>query len=402
MEDAALSAFSVFFTQTPSFLAYQRMMEGSKGKSNAQSLFGVHRIPSDNHIRDLLDSVAPEHVFPVFEEILQVLEQQGQMASFRSIAGSLLIALDGTEYFSSSQIHCSACSTRTLKSEEIRYFHSVITPVIVCPGRTHVIPLVPEFIVPQDGHDKQDCENAAAKRWLVQRGQRFSALNATILGDDLYCHQSLCQQLLEQQFNFILVCRPESHTTLYEHLEGIDLPTLTTKRWTGKVEETYTYRYLNGVPLRDSDDALLVNWCELTVSRPDGKVTYKNSFATNHTLTNGNVAEVILAGRTRWKVENENNNTLKTKGYNLEHNFGHGKQHLSSLLAALNILSLLFHTLLELLDQKYKLLRSHLPTRKTFFDDLRALTRYLYFDSWDHLLTFMLDGLELGIPPNTS
>lgn len=108
MEDAALSAFSVFFTQTPSFLAYQRMMEGSKGKSNAQSLFGVHRIPSDNHIRDLLDSVAPEHVFPVFEDILQVLEQQGQMASFRSIAGSLLIALDGTEYFSSSQIHCSA------------------------------------------------------------------------------------------------------------------------------------------------------------------------------------------------------------------------------------------------------------------------------------------------------
>jgi hypothetical protein len=75
MEDAALSAFSVFFTQTPSFLAYQRMMEGSKGKSNAQSLFGVHQIPSDNHIRDLLDPVKPEQVFAVFEEILQVLER---------------------------------------------------------------------------------------------------------------------------------------------------------------------------------------------------------------------------------------------------------------------------------------------------------------------------------------
>ena len=264
------------------------------------------------------------------------------------------------------------------------------------------MPLVPEFIVPQDGHDKQDCENAAAKRWLSQHGQRFSPLRVTVLGDDLYCHQPLCQQLLEQQFNFILVCRPESHTTLYEHLEGIDLPIVTTKRWTGKVEETYTYRYLNGVPLRDSDDALLVNWCELTVSRPDGKVTYKNAFATNHTITDDTVAEVVLAGRTRWKVENENNNTLKTKGYNLEHNFGHPKQHLSSFLATLNILSLLFHTLLDLLDQKYKLLRAHLPTRKTFFDDLRALTRYIYFDSWDHLLTFMLEGLELDIPPNTS
>ncbi|XQQ07960.1 MAG: ISNCY family transposase [Leptolyngbya sp. IPPAS B-1204] len=402
MEDAALSAFSVFFTQTPSFLAYQRTMEGSKGKSNVQSLFGVHQIPSDNQIRDLLDPVAPKQVFPVFAEILQVLEQQGQLASFRSVADTLLIALDGTEYFHSSQIHCSNCSSRTLKSGETHYFHSVITPVIVAPGQSHVIPLVPEFIVPQDGHDKQDCENVAAKRWLAQQGQRLSALNVTVLGDDLYCRQPLCQELLDQQFNFILVCRPESHTTLYEHLEGIDLPTVTTKRWTGKVEETYTYRYLNSVPLRDSDDALLVNWCEVTASRPDGKVTYQNSFATSHRLTDANVAGIVLAGRTRWKVENETNNTLKTKGYNLEHNFGHGKQHLSSFLATLNILSLLFHTLLELLDQKYKLLRSRLPTRKTFFDDLRALTRYMYFDSWDHLLTFMLEGLELDIPPNTS
>jgi hypothetical protein len=77
------------------------MMEGSKGKSNAQSLFGVHQIPCDNHIRDLLDPVKPEQVFPVFEEILQVLEQQGQLRGFRSFAETLLIALDGTEYFSS-------------------------------------------------------------------------------------------------------------------------------------------------------------------------------------------------------------------------------------------------------------------------------------------------------------
>jgi len=174
MEDAALSAFSVFFSQTPSFLAYQQMMEGRKGKSNAQSLFGVHKIPSDNHIRDLLDSVKPEDVFPIFEEILPVLEQQGQLKSFRSFAGTLLMAMDGTEYFSSSQIHCPHCSTRQLKSGEMRYCHSVVTPVIVAPGQAQVMSLVPEFVVRQDGHDKQDCENAAAKRWLC------STDNATV------------------------------------------------------------------------------------------------------------------------------------------------------------------------------------------------------------------------------
>jgi hypothetical protein len=402
MEDAALSAFSVFFTQTPSFLAFQRTIEKNKGKSNVQSLFGVHKIPSDNHIRDLLDHLKPELITPIFEQAFQMIESRLELDSFRGFAENLLMAIDGTEYFSSNQIHCPQCSTRTLKSGEMRHFHSVVTPVIVSPNRSEVIPLVPEFVVPQDGHQKQDCENAAARRWLLQHGQKYSPLKVTVLGDDLYCHQPLCQLLLEQQFNFILTCLPTSHKTLYEHIEGINLPTVIQKKWTGKVEETYSYRYSNGLPLKIGDDALLVNWCELTVTRPDGKVIYKNSWATNHLITDETVIEIVRAGRTRWKVENENNNTLKTKGYNLEHNFGHGKQHLASFLASFNILSLLFHTVLELLDEKYKLLRAHLPTRKTFFNDLRALTRYLVFDSWDHLLTFMIQGLELDLPLNTS
>lgn len=48
-----------------------------------------------------------------------------------------------------------------------------------------------------------------------------------------------------------------------------------------------------------SDDALVVNWCEVTANRLDGKVTYKSSFATNHTLADENVAEMVLARRAR-------------------------------------------------------------------------------------------------------
>jgi hypothetical protein len=181
MEDAALSAFSVFFTQSASFLAYQRTMEENKGRSNAQTLFGVHQIPSDNHIRDLLDAVKPACLFPVFEQIFERLERAGQLERFRSFANTLLMALDGTEYFSSSQINCPQCSTRTSKSGETRSFHDVVTPVIVSPTQSQGIPLVPEFIVSQDGHDKQDCETAAAKRWLESHGQRYSPLNISCL-----------------------------------------------------------------------------------------------------------------------------------------------------------------------------------------------------------------------------
>ncbi|NEO74611.1 MAG: hypothetical protein F6K52_35435 [Moorea sp. SIO3H5] len=153
MEDAGLSAFGVFFTQSPSFLDHQKKMADAKGRSNAQSLFGVHNIPSDNQIRTLLDPCAPQTLFPVFEEILQQLEQTNTLERFRAFNDTLLVAMDGTEYFSSQTIHCPHCSSRTLKSGNTHYFHTVVTPVIVCPGSSEVISFVPEFVVPQDGHD---------------------------------------------------------------------------------------------------------------------------------------------------------------------------------------------------------------------------------------------------------
>ena len=104
---------------------------------------------------------------------------------------------------------------------------------------------------------------------------------------------------------------------------------------------------------------------------------------------------IVRDGRARWKSENETNNVLKTKGYHLEHNFGHGEQSLANFMVTLNLLAFLFHTLLELLDEQYQLLRQHLVARRDFFNDLRALLRYMLFDNWNHLMRFMLVGLEL-------
>lgn len=77
LEDAALSAFSVFFTPSPSFLDDQRRMQRQLGQNHAQSRFGVHQIPSDHQIRNLLDSVSPERLFPVFAEISEGLYRNG-------------------------------------------------------------------------------------------------------------------------------------------------------------------------------------------------------------------------------------------------------------------------------------------------------------------------------------
>jgi hypothetical protein len=399
IEDVALAAFSVFFTQSPSFLSFQSAMQQTKGKNNAQSLFGITQIPCNKHIRDLMDEVSPSHVTPVFTYVFDGLEKSGHLDPFRSYNDNLLLAFDGTQYFSSNQIHCENCNQKKHTNGTVTYSHAVVTPVIVAPGNNKVIALQPEFITPQDGHDKQDCENAAAKRWIDKYGPIFKAHGITILGDDLYCKQPICSLLSDQGLDFILVCKPDSHTTLYQWLEDLDamkaIDTVVEKRWTGKTHEIDTYRFANQLPLRDGEDAIQVNWCELTTRLPDGKILYKNAFATNFKISKSNVKQLVKDGRARWKVENENNNVLKNRGYNLEHNFGHGKKHLASLLLALNLLAFLFHTVLELMDEKYRLVRAELPTRETFFDDVRALTRYMYFNSWDAMLSFMMRGLEI-------
>lgn len=128
----------------------------------------------------------------------------------------------------------------------------------------------------------------------------------------------------------------------------------------------------------------------------EGHVLFRNAFATNYSVTQDTVESIVQAGRARWKCENESHNVLKTKGYHLEHNFGHGQQNLASVLLTLNLLAFLLHTVLHMVSPKYLLLRKELATRQTFFQDIRTLTRYLFFNSWEALLEFMITQLELA------
>ena len=139
-----------------------------------------------------------------------------------------------------------------------------------------------------------------------------------------------------------------------------------------------------------------VNWCEISIVREDtGSQIYKNGFITDFEVSDANVEAIVRDGRARWKVENEHNNVLKTKGYHLEHNFGHGSQFLASLLLSFNLLAFLFHTVLDLGDEKYWAIRKVLVRRRTFFRDLEALLRYFPFNTWEEVITFMFVGLEL-------
>ena len=357
--------------------------------------FSLKEIPCDNQIRNLLDPLPAVTIFGAFQQVYQWLKQQGVIKKFLYLDEEILIALDGTEHFSSKKINCPHCNFRNHQNGTTTYFHSCVTPILVSPNQKQVINLEPEFIKKQDGYHKQDCENAAVKRWLKKNHKKKYGECVTLLGDDLHSHQPICELALEQGYNFIFVCLETSHKTLYEWLNFLEksgeVKTVEKKRWDGRKNLIYRYRYASKLPLKESDSSLKVNWCEVTIiNEKTPKIIYQNNWITNHQINNDNIEDIVKAGRCRWKIENENNNVLKNHGYNLEHNFGHGQNHLCEFLLSLNLLAFLFHTVLDLVNLTYQEVRKLLETRATFFNDIRALLKYFWFKDWSDLFEFIL------------
>lgn len=191
VKDAALGAFSLFFSQSSSFLSYQNHMKKTKGKSNAESLFKIDAIPTPNQIRNIMDNVSPGNMYPIFSDCFNKMNSFGYLEEYRYFENCLLLAIDGTEYFRSNKINCECCSKSKHKNGTITYSHKVLTPVITQPFSNKVIPLEPEFVTPQDGAKKQDCELNAAKRW-VRRNSHMANEKIIILGDDLFSREPFC------------------------------------------------------------------------------------------------------------------------------------------------------------------------------------------------------------------
>jgi len=134
----------------------------------------------------------------------------------------------------------------------------------------------------------------------------------------------------------------------------------------------------------------MVNYLYLQIrNEKTGKTSYTNSWVTDKKITSENVELLASCGRARWKIENEHNNVLKNRGYNLEHNFGHGKKHASEIFLLLNLLAFQFHTILELCDEDYQNARNSFGRRDSYFHHMQAALRYALHESWRDFLLFV-------------
>ena len=219
---------------------------------------------------------------------------------------------------------------------------------VVADGHKRVLPLLPLFVQPPARPRRQPGPTGpktsasriasanAAKRWLPAHIPALLPYRPVLLGDDLYCCQPLCALVAELGADFLFICKPSSHKTLYKQLPNRRIWStgwVRTRNQRQQVEH-HRYQWRNNVPLRAGDDALRGTWIDFEICR-NGERTYHNSFFTSLEVTADNVAAIARAGRARWKIENETFHSLARHGYHLKHNFGHGQHGLANLLATL-------------------------------------------------------------------
>jgi hypothetical protein len=400
LHDCLMSGFAMMFFQDPSLLAFQQRIQERAERNNLGTVFHVGTIPKETQMRDVLDWVAPQSIEPVFSEFLRRLQRGNQLAQYQFLDGMYLVAVDGSEYFSSEKLHCPSCLVTEVKKNKMRYHHQILQSVVVHPDIKQVLPLAPEQISNRDGNDKQDCEINAAKRCIQKIRKAHPKLKFIITADSLHSKQPFIDEVKKAKMSYILVAKPTDHKLLFEWVTE-----LSQLGEGGRVQITdakgrrHCYQWVNNVPLNGTKDADNVNFFQFHIISKDNKITYKNSWVTDLTVSRNNVVELVKGGRARWKVENETFNTLKNQGYHLEHNFGHGQQNLSFVFFMLNLLAFYVHQILELTDRLYQTVRyTKFTSRKEYFNQLRCTFRILLFNSWEQMLNHILDPPMIMAP----
>jgi hypothetical protein len=404
LANTLMSGFAMMFFQHPSLLQFQRAMEKKRQRGNLQTIFGVHEIPSDTQRREILDGVEPEALRAVLPQLWEKVRRAGWGGRFTTTLPSgqhqgtdYTVALDGSEYFRSTQVQCPQCLRQPDSKGRMHYSHLIVGATLVRAGSQQVLPIDGEEVRNATAESApQDCEVTAAKRLIARLRREHPQMAQIVIGDDLYAHVPFIEQLQPQRQHYVLVAKPSSPATLMAAIaaaEGTEQSQ--TGQWSegsGARQKAYTYRLVRQVPLA-LESAVRVNYLEVWERNVEGELLYHNSWITDLDVNRTTVAVVRQIGRTRWKIENEQFNVHKNNGYELTHNYGHGQQTLSMVFYLLNLLAYVTHVILTLGDRLYQRCRTQ-ESRRELGNALRTRVNTLLVASWSHLLARYLDDTD--------
>lgn len=398
LADCLMSGLALFSLKYPSLLKFDNDRADEIIKHNLTSLFGIRQVPCDTYLRERLDPVNPAQLRRLFTTLFSQLQRSKQLEKFQFMDKHYLLSVDGTGYFSSHHVHCDQCSIKNHRDGSTTYYHQLLGAAIVHPDQSQVVPFAPEPILKQDGHKKNDCEREAAKRLLADVRREHPHLKLIVIEDGLASNGPHIKLLKSLNLRFILGAKPKDHAFLYDWVAHSPVQH---HEQTDQKGHRHQFKFINQVPLNDTHFDCEVNFLEYWETTVKGKVIHF-VWVTDLALTPDTVYPVMRGARARWKIENETFNTLKNQGYHFEHNFGHGKENLPTIMAYLMLLAFFIDQIQGISCPLFKAAVIKSKSRSRFWEKIKAKFTDFLIESWEDLYWSYLHPPKVVLAPDTS
>ena len=396
--DALMSAFAMMHLKYSTLLDFDKEAKTEELQHNLKHLYHVQgHIPCDTHMREMLDPVSPAELRKPYKKLFAQVQRGGMLEAFKYPVGDLnnlyLLPVDGTGLYYSGKCRCQECCVKNEGKPNEAYYHQMLAASLVHPTRKTVLPLAPEPIVHQDGSTKNDCEKSALKRLLAHIKREHPHLELVIVLDGLYADAPTIQLIKSYGWHFIIVAKDGDHASLVESMDMLDKEGKVNRLESSEDDGTrHWYRYANNVQLNKSNPERVNVLDYMETDKKGQRHTW--CWVTDITLNEETVPLVMKGGRSRWRIENETFNTLKNHGYHLEHNYGHGKQHLATNMAYLTVLAFLVDQIQQLCCPQFQKALAGKPRGTRVFLWKMIIRHFLSWliESWDELFAALIQG----------
>lgn len=392
IQDILMSAYAMFALKYASLLEFEQQNEVEK--SNLQTVFGIQKLCSDASMRRILDTQSPESLLAIQRQLFSELSVSGILSDYTSYKGFNIVSIDGVQHFHSNKIHCDSCCKKTHQDGSVSFTHSMLCAALVHPDKKAVFSFAQEAIIQQDGTEKNDCELNANKRLLAYLSLHYKDENFLIVEDALYGNGENIKEILANNWSFIIRSKSGSQSSLFAQFERKSARNQTNKHSFKEAGIEHYYEWINDLALNNTHANIRVSFLKYSYRSKQGKL-HTFYWMTDINLRKTNVKQISKIGRSRWKIENETFNTLKNQGYHFDHNYGHGRKNLTSVLAYIMLIAFFIDQVVQYTSKQFQKIWKATKTKKKLWEHFRAIFFTIRVDSFTDIYKKM--GLLFNI-----
>ncbi len=284
-------------------------------------------VPHYVTINECLEKLDPKELENLRKAMIYTLIRKKSFNDAKFLSKYWMIIIDGTGLFYFKKKHCENClkqvKNKGTEDEQTFYYHKVLEAKIVLGDNT-VVSIASEFIENEsETVSKNDCEQNAFKRLAKKLKKEFPRLPICILGDSLYASEPVFDLCKKNNWAYLIRYKDGSipsiaaeFNTIKEMNEAEERVVFEKKEYKRKKRENLKHqmKWVSELPYKKHEVTVL----ELKIEN-ESKETGSFQWLTNLTITGKTAYEFALAGRKRWKIENEGFNIQKHQRYDIEH-----------------------------------------------------------------------------------